>query len=142
MMNRLDGIYKEDFFEVKKCIEKFSAKCSEREEALESLSGIYLEAQEKGAPISEIHEGTAKDYAKEICESLPKKKKPSLKKILPAAAAVPLPVPLQQTRRKRAVRSLSMSTAWTTGLRMPSTLSPLAVSLTALPIIPSIPMIP
>ena len=84
-MAELNGIYKSDFDEIRKYIEKFSAKCSEREEALESLLGIYLEAQENQTEISEIHEGTAKDYAKEIAESLPEKKKASLKKILPAA---------------------------------------------------------
>lgn len=46
-MNRLAGEYKEDFFEVKKYIEKFSAKGSEQDEAFESLLTIYLEAQEK-----------------------------------------------------------------------------------------------
>ena len=86
-MNRLEGVYKEDFFEVKKYIEKFSAKGTEREEAVESLLAIYLEAQKNGAGISGIHEGGAKEYAKEIAESLPKKKKPSIKKILPLAIA-------------------------------------------------------
>ncbi len=80
-MNRLVGEYKEDFFEVKKYIEKVSAKCPEREEALESLSAIYLEAQENQSEIYEIHEGRAEDYAKEIAESLPKKRKPNFAKI-------------------------------------------------------------
>ena len=65
-MAELKGIYKSDFDEVKKYIEKTSAKCPEREEIFESLSAIYFEAQENQTEISEIHEGTAKDYAKEI----------------------------------------------------------------------------
>ena len=80
-MAELNGKYKEDFNEVKKYIEKTSAKCPEREETLESLSAIYLEAQENQTEISEIHEGTAKDYAKEIAESLPAKKKANFAKI-------------------------------------------------------------
>ena len=73
-MAELNGIYKEDFSKVKKHMEKNAAKCPEREEAFESLLSIYLEAQENETPISEIHEGNAEDYAKEICEGLPKKK--------------------------------------------------------------------
>ena len=84
-MAELKGIYKSDFEEIKKYIEKNAAKSSEREEALESLLAIFFEAQENETPLSEIHESNAKDYAKEICESLPKKKKPNLKKILPLA---------------------------------------------------------
>lgn len=79
-MAELKGIYKSDFDGIRKYIEKNSAKSSEREEALESLLGIYLEAQENGTLISEIHEGTAEDYAKEICESLPEKRKINIKK--------------------------------------------------------------
>ena len=80
-MAELNGKYKEDFNEIRKYIEKTAAKSSEREEALESLSAIYLEAQENQTEISKIHEGTTKDYAKEIAESLPKKKKPNFAKI-------------------------------------------------------------
>ena len=81
-MAELNGIYKTDFDEIRKYIEKTAAKSSEREEALESLLQIYFEAQENKAQISEIHEGTAKDYAKEICESLPKKEKINVKKFV------------------------------------------------------------
>ena len=80
-MNRLAGEYKEDFFEVKKYIEKFSAKGSEQDEAFESLLTIYLEAQENETPVSEIHEVSAKDYAREIAEVLPQKKRLDLRKI-------------------------------------------------------------
>ena len=80
-MNRLVGEYKEDFFEVKKYIEKFSAKGSEQDEAFESLLTIYLEAQENETPVSEIHEVSAKDYAREIAEVLPQKKRLDLRKI-------------------------------------------------------------
>ena len=80
-MAELNGKYKEDFNEIRKYIEKTAAKSSEREEALESLSVIYREAQEHHTELLKIHEGTAKDYAKEIAESLPKKKKPNFAKI-------------------------------------------------------------
>ena len=85
-MAELNGKYKEDFNEIRKYIEKTAAKSSEREEALESLSAIYLEAQENQTEISKIHEGTTKDYAKEIAESLPKKKKPNFAKIAGTSA--------------------------------------------------------
>ena len=50
-MAELNGKYKEDFNEIRKYIEKTAAKSSEREEALESLSAIYLEAQENQTEI-------------------------------------------------------------------------------------------
>ena len=85
-MAELNGKYKEDFNEIRKYIEKTAAKSSKREEALESLSAIYIEAQENQTEISKIHEGTTKDYAKEIAESLPKKKKPNFAKIAGTSA--------------------------------------------------------
>ncbi len=81
-MNRLNDEYKEDFLEVKKYIEKFSAKGTEQDEALESLLTIYLEAQEEETPVAEIHEVSAKDYAREISEVLPQKKEIDFKKVL------------------------------------------------------------
>lgn len=78
-MNKLNGIYKSDFEEVKKYIEKNAAKCAERKDAIESLFAIYCEAQENSASILEIHEESPEEYAKEICESLPKKKKTNKK---------------------------------------------------------------
>ncbi|MBR2639979.1 MAG: hypothetical protein IKL18_07440 [Oscillospiraceae bacterium] len=80
-MANLNGKYLSDFEKIKKRIEKLSAKSPEREEALESLLTIYLEAQENKTEIQEIHEGTAEDYAREIAESLPKKKRPDFLKI-------------------------------------------------------------
>lgn len=79
-MAELKGSYKSDFEEIRKYIWKNAAKSSEREEAIEGLLAIYIEAQENETSLSEIHEGTTKDYAKEICESLPEKEKINLKK--------------------------------------------------------------
>ncbi len=90
-MTELNGKYLSDFNEVKKYIEKLSAKGAEREEAIESLLAIYAEAQENGSEISEIHEGTAKYYAEEIAESLPRKKRINKKPLFAAmgiAAAI------------------------------------------------------
>ena len=73
-MKNLKGVYKSDFEEVKKYIEKNAANCDERKEAIESLFGIYLSAMENGERVFEIHENSAKEYAAEICEGLPEKK--------------------------------------------------------------------
>lgn len=81
-MNRLRDEYRADFLEVRKYIEKFSAKGSEQEEALEGLLEIYVEAQENKTPVSEIHECSPKDYAREIAEVLPQKNIKWLKKAL------------------------------------------------------------
>ena len=70
-MNELKGEYIFDFYDVKEYIEKHAKVGEKRNEALETLHGIYLEAQENETPISEIHEGSAKEYAKEIVEGLP-----------------------------------------------------------------------
>ena len=69
-MAELKGKYKEDFNEIRKYIEKTAAKSSEREEALESLSAIYLEAQENQTEISKIHEGTpSEEKETEFCKN-------------------------------------------------------------------------
>lgn len=70
-MNELKGEYILDFYDVKDYIEKHAKAGERRNEALETLHGIYLEAQENETPLSEIHEGSAKEYAKEIVEGLP-----------------------------------------------------------------------
>ncbi len=74
-MAELRGSYKEDFNKVKKYIEKNAAKSPEREEALEGLFAIYFEAQENEEGIFAVHRNSSEEYAKEICESLPEKKK-------------------------------------------------------------------
>ncbi len=90
-MNELKGEYILDFYDVKDYIEKHAKTCSERNEAIETLHGIYLDAQENGAPLSEIHEGTAKEYAKEIVEGLPHmapERRRIIKRILAVVLAV------------------------------------------------------
>ncbi len=73
-MGELRGRYLSDFNEIKKYILKDAAEGAARNEAIESLFAIYLEAQENGDGIFVIHENSAKEYAKEICEGLPAKK--------------------------------------------------------------------
>lgn len=73
-MRELSGAYKSDFEKVKKYIEKNAAKCSEREDAIESLRGIYLASMEEGEGVFAIHRNSPAEYAAEICESLPVKK--------------------------------------------------------------------
>lgn len=94
-MIELKGIYEADFGEIKKYIEKETAKGTPRDEAIESLRAIYLEAQENGAELSDIRGESALEYAKEVAESLPKKKKANkflLFGIIVIAAAVVLTV--------------------------------------------------
>lgn len=92
-MRELGGAYKSDFEKVKKYIEKNAAKCSEREDAIESLRGIYLASMEEGEGVFAIHKNSAAEYAAEICESLPPKKG-GYKKWMIAALAVLFAVPI------------------------------------------------
>ena len=62
-MRELGGAYKSDFEKVKKYIEKNAAKCSEREDAIESLRGIYLSSMEEGEGVFAIHKNSAAEYA-------------------------------------------------------------------------------
>lgn len=90
-MNELKGEYILDFYDVKDYIEKHAKADEKRNEAIETLYGIYLEAQENKTPLSEIHEGTAKDYAKEIVEGLPHiapEKEKIIKRVIAAVLAV------------------------------------------------------
>lgn len=89
-MAELKGEYILDFYDVKDYIEKHAKACPERNEAIETLHGIYLDAQESGTPVSEIHEGSAKEYAKEIVEGLPhmsSEKRKIIRRILAAVFA-------------------------------------------------------
>ena len=90
-MNELKGEYILDFYEVKEYIESHAKAGEKRNEAIETLHGIYLEAQENGTEISNIHEGAAKEYAKEIVEGLPHtapEKKKRIKRIAMVLLAV------------------------------------------------------
>lgn len=80
-MAELKGEYIYDFYNVKEYVEAHAKVGEKRNEAIETLHSIYLEAQENGTPLSEIHEGTAKEYAKEIVEGLPHTS-PEKKKII------------------------------------------------------------
>ena len=70
-MTELKSEYMQDFYKVKEYIEAHAKVCEKRNEAIEALHSIYLEAQENEAPLSEIHEGSPKEYAKEIVVGLP-----------------------------------------------------------------------
>lgn len=85
-MAELKEVYREDFNKVKKYIEKNAAKGKERTEALESLFAIYASAMEKEESIFTIHTNSSEEYAKEICEGLPEKKKTNVTKIAALAA--------------------------------------------------------
>ena len=90
-MAELKGEYIYDFYDVKEYVEKHAKTCPERNEAIETLHSIYLDAQENDTPLSEIHENSAKEYAKEIVEGLPHmapEKKKIIKRIVIAVLAV------------------------------------------------------
>lgn len=91
MMTELKGEYIQDFYKVKEYIEAHSKVCEKRNEAIETLHAIYLDAQENGTPLSEIHENSAKEYAKEIVEGLPHTS-PAKKKIIKRTLAAVLAV--------------------------------------------------
>ena len=90
-MAELKGEYILDFYNVKEYIEKHAKTCPERNEAIETLHSIYIDAQENGTPLSEIHEGSPKEYAKEIVEGLPHmapEKRKIIRRIATAVLAV------------------------------------------------------
>ncbi len=81
MNEKLSGEYLSDYNEVTKYLKKHAAKGEKLNEVLNDLSELYSDIEAEGTPVSSAHEGTAEEYAKELLESLPKKKKLSTKAI-------------------------------------------------------------
>lgn len=88
MNNELNGAYLEDFNIIKKYVEKHCQRGTDRDEALQSLRAIYLDAQEGAAALEEIRGESAEDYAKEIASALPTKKHAKLTSVLKTALIV------------------------------------------------------
>lgn len=74
MKNELSGEYLRDYSEIEKYLKGHVEKGEKLDEALEELFEMYSDLETEGADISFAHEGTAKEYAKELAEQLPKKK--------------------------------------------------------------------
>ena len=88
MNEKLSGEYLADFNEVTKYLKKYAAKGEKLNEVLDDLSELYSDLEAEGAPVSSVHEGSAEDYAKELLENLPRKKKLSSKAITAIVAVV------------------------------------------------------
>lgn len=75
MNEKLSGEYLADFNEVTKYLKKYAAKGEKLNEVLDDLSELYSDLEAESLPLSSAHEGSAEDYAKELLENLPKKKR-------------------------------------------------------------------
>ncbi len=74
MKSELIGIYSEDFKKVKRYVERHCNRGAQRDEALQNLCSIYLDAQEHGEPLEELRGESAEEYAREIAAALPPRK--------------------------------------------------------------------
>lgn len=81
MKTELSGEYLADYTEVTKYLKKHAAKGEKLSEVISDLSELYSDLEAEGASVASVHEGTAEEYAKELLENLPKKKKLSSKAI-------------------------------------------------------------
>ncbi len=88
MNEKLSGEYLTDYNDVTKYLKKYATKGEKLNEVLDDLSELYSDLEAENAPLSSAHEGSAEDYAKELLENLPKKKKLSPKAITVIVAVV------------------------------------------------------
>lgn len=71
MKNELFREYYSEYLKVKRIIKEGSIPGKARKEAIENIYSLYYDAQTEQLPLSEIHEGTAEEFAAEILKSLP-----------------------------------------------------------------------
>ena len=71
MKNELLREYYSEYLKVKRMVKEGSIPGRARKEALENIYSLYYDAQNEQLPISEVHEGTAEEFASEILKSLP-----------------------------------------------------------------------
>lgn len=71
MKNELLREYYSEYLKVKRMVKEGSIPGRARKEALENIYSLYYDAQNEQLPISEVHEGTAEEFAAEILKSLP-----------------------------------------------------------------------
>lgn len=73
LKNELIREYYSEYLKVKRIIKEGSKPGKARREAFENIYGLYFDAQKENLPLSEIHEGTAEEFAAEILKSLPRR---------------------------------------------------------------------
>lgn len=73
MKNELFREYYAGYLKIKGMIKEGSKPGKVRKEAIENLYDLYYDAQKEQVPLSEVHEGTAEEYAEEILKSIPRR---------------------------------------------------------------------
>ena len=71
LKNELVREYYSEYLKIKRIIKEGSKPGKARKEAFENIYDLYFDAQKENLPVSEIHEGTAEEFAAEILKSLP-----------------------------------------------------------------------
>ncbi|MBQ4545928.1 MAG: hypothetical protein IJA17_02080 [Oscillospiraceae bacterium] len=73
MKNELFQEYYSEYLKVKRIVREGAKPGKARKEAFENIYALYFDAQKEKLPLSEIHEGTAEEFAAEILKSLPRR---------------------------------------------------------------------
>lgn len=73
MKNELFQEYYTEYLKVKRIVKEGAKPGKARKEAFENIYALYFDAQKEKLPLSEIHEGTAEEFAAEILKSLPRR---------------------------------------------------------------------
>lgn len=74
MKNELFREYYSEYLKIKRIVKEGSRPGKARREAFENIYDLYFNAQKEEIPVSEIHEGSAEEFAEEILKSLPRRK--------------------------------------------------------------------
>ena len=74
MKNELFQEYYSEYLKVKRIVKEGAKPGKARKEAFENIYALYFDAQKEKLPLSEIHEGTAEEFAAEILKSLPRRR--------------------------------------------------------------------
>ena len=74
MKNELFREYYSEYLKIKRIVKEGSRPGKARREAFENIYDLYFNAQKEEIPVSEIHEGSAEEFAEEILKSLPRRR--------------------------------------------------------------------
>lgn len=74
MKNELFREYYSEYLKIKRIVKEGSQPGKARREAFENIYDLYFNAQKEEIAVSEIHEGSAEEFAEEILKSLPRRK--------------------------------------------------------------------
>ena len=74
MKNELFREYYSEYLKIKRIVKEGSRPGKARREAFENIYDLYFNAQKEEIPVSEIHEGSAEEFAEEILKIIPRRR--------------------------------------------------------------------